>query len=152
MQTTLSGVEASFAVAVKMPFPCNHRPSGEIELPDEVGGEDEEPGEGGQGLGEVLNRHLVTLLDRCLCSNLNRFVRKLYKPRICEAGVVDVAEHGVEAHLLAVVGPKLHLEAVDHEDPDQPMQLLFGHLIPQFTGVPCHLYAMLLYERSRSKV
>ena len=40
MQTTLSGVEASFAVAVKMPFPCYHRPSGEIELPDEVGVED----------------------------------------------------------------------------------------------------------------
>ena len=87
-----------------MPLSSNHRPSGE----------------GGQGLSQVLDGDLVPLLDRHLGTHLYRLVRKLDKASIGQAGVVDVAEHWVEAHLFSMARTKLHFEAVDHEDADQP--------------------------------
>ena len=135
MQTALSRVETASAVAVKVPLPSKHRSSSDC----------------GQGLGEILYRHLFPLFDPRLCSNLYRLVCKLDEASIGEASVVDVAEHRVEGHLLPVAVPELNLEAVDHEDPDQPVQLLLRHLLPQFTGVPCHLHTVLLKSEKVSK-
>ena len=88
-----------------MPLSSNHRP----------------PGEGGQGLGQVLDGDLVPLLDRHLGTHLYRLVRKLDEASVGQAGVVDVAEHWVEAHLFSMARTKLHFEAVDHEDANQPV-------------------------------
>ena len=79
------------------------------------------PGEGGQGLSQVLDGDLVPLLDRHLGTHLYRLVWKLDKASVGQAGVVDVTEHWVETHLFSMTRTKLHFEAVDHEDADQPM-------------------------------
>ena len=78
------------------------------------------PGLAGQHLDEVLYGDLLAPLDGGLGPHLDPLARHLDHPAVGQAGVVDVAEDGIEAGLLAVPRPKVDSQAVDAEDADAP--------------------------------
>ena len=69
-------------------------------------------------------------------SDLHTKVRPLDRPRVCEAGVVEVGEQGIETHQLPVVGPELKAEAVHTHNPDHPLNLRLGKSLTELANVP----------------